>query len=136
VPMSYRRRLVAIVDDDERVCRALKRLIIASNMEATTFLSGRAFLESLHVRPPDCVLLDFHMPDLTGEDVLKALARAGRGLRVIVISGRDDPANRAISFALGAVAYLPKPLDPAVLQAALVDALTGSADNNGFDPAI
>jgi FixJ family two-component response regulator len=134
--MSHARRLIAIVDDDERVCRALKRLVQASNMDATTYLSGQTFLDSLQTCPPDCVLLDFHMPDLTGEDVLKALARVGRKLRVIVISGRDDPPNRTLSLGLGAVAYLPKPLDPAVLQAAIKEALADPPDTDSFDPGI
>jgi FixJ family two-component response regulator len=100
--MSDRRRMIAIVDDDDAVCRALRRLILASNMDATTFSSGQTFLDSLSNTSPDCVLLDLHMPGVTGEDVLKALADAGHDLPVIVVTGRDDPGNRALVLALGA----------------------------------
>jgi FixJ family two-component response regulator len=122
--MSDKRRLIAIVDDDEGVCRALKRLVVALEMDAATFGSGQAFLDSLPMLAADCVLLDLHMPGLTGEDVLRALTKAGSDLPVIVITGQDDPANRDLSMALGANAYLAKPLVPSELRLALDNALS------------
>lgn len=122
--MAGERRLIAIVDDDEGVCKALKRLIIALGMDATTFSSGNSFLDSLPTQRPDCVLLDLHMPGLTGEEVLRALTAAGWDLPVIVITGQDRPADRELSMALGANAYLAKPLGPTDLRVALDKALS------------
>ena len=132
--MPSRRRLIAIVDDDEGVCRALKRLIVALDMDAATFGSGQAFLDSLLKQAPDCVLLDLHMPGLTGDEVLKTLTEAGSDLPVIVITGRDDPANRELLMALGANAYLAKPLVPSDLRAAVDKALSGVRYSGVRDP--
>ena len=117
--------VIAVVDDDVSVCKALRRLLIASGLDTTTFLSGQAFLNSLATRPPDCVVLDFHMPELTGLDVLNALQRAGSRLPVIVITGRHDPGSEALCQAAGAVCYLSKPIGDEVLLGAIADAVRG-----------
>jgi FixJ family two-component response regulator len=120
--MSHERRLVAVVDDDESVCRGLSRQILSMNMDVVVFYSGQTFLDSASARP-DCVVLDLHMPGVSGVDVLRALADEGSNLPVIVITGRDDPASRALSIALGAAAYLTKPLAHAELLRTIDDAI-------------
>jgi FixJ family two-component response regulator len=109
--MSLTRPLIAVVDDDASVCKALGRLIGASNLDVVTFVSGETFLDSMAVRRPDCVVLDLHMPGLSGIDVMTALTGGGWDLPIIIITGRDEPASRIQCLALGALAYLPKPLD-------------------------
>jgi len=117
--------LVVVVDDEASVCRAVKRLILAWGMRPETFSSGQAFLDSLAVSRPDCVLLDLHMPGLSGMDVLKALVGAKEIVPVIVITGRDEPASRALCLSAGARSYLTKPLDQAKLLQAIEEALAG-----------
>jgi FixJ family two-component response regulator len=124
--MSDQPRRIAIVDDDDAICRALKRLIVASGMDATIFRSGQAFLESMSTEQPDCVLLDLHMSGVTGADVLLALAKHNRAIPIIVITGRDDTGNKASVLALGARAYLSKPLDPSELRSAIDEALASA----------
>jgi FixJ family two-component response regulator len=115
--------VIAVVDDDVSICKAFKRLFAASGLDTTTFLSGQAFLKSLADGPPDCVVLDFHMPELTGLDVLHALRRTGSRLPVIVITGRHDLASEAKCKAAGALAYLPKPIGNKVLLEAIGEAV-------------
>ncbi|SDR63374.1 Response regulator receiver domain-containing protein [Rhizobiales bacterium GAS113] len=124
--MSNRRPLIAVVDDDESVCKALRRLIVASDMDAMTFVSGQTFLDSLPDHRPDCVVLDLHLPQMSGMDVLRALANATWQLPVIVITGRDEPASRARCLSAGALAYLAKPLDQASLLQAIGEAVRGA----------
>jgi FixJ family two-component response regulator len=109
--MPEPRHLVTVVDDEESVCKAVRRLIMAWGMRAQTLSSGQALLDSFAAERPDCVLLDLHMPGLSGMDVLRALAGAGESVPVIVITGRDEPASRALCLSAGAVAYMTKPLD-------------------------
>ena len=120
--MANGRPRVAIVDDDTSVRRALARLLAASRFEASTFESGRDFLESLEVCRPDFVVLDLHMPGMNGLDVLAALADAGLALPVIMITGHATPETQARCEAAGAVAYLSKPLDQAAFLKAAGDA--------------
>ena len=115
---------VAIVDDDESVGRAIRRLLRSAGIGADTYLSGDAFLDTLSSMPsyrPDCVILDIQMPGLNGLDVQQRLKSSG--IPVIVITAHDDVAVRSQALASGAFGYLCKPFDDSVLirtvQAAL-----------------
>ncbi len=124
--MAKGRPLIAVVDDDASVCKALGRLILASDLDVATFASGQMLLDSLAWRRPDCIVLDLHMPGLSGMDVLHALANAGWELPVIMITGRDQGTSRTRCLAAGAQAYLPKPLNQAELLQAIGKALGGA----------
>jgi FixJ family two-component response regulator len=117
--MDRGRPLVAIVDDEASVRKALRRLLAASDMECTLFASGRDFLDSLGRRLPDCALLDLRMSGLSGLDVQRELAAAGWKVPVIIITAHDEPARRAQCLSAGAVEYLRKPLDDEVLLLAI-----------------
>jgi len=100
--------LIAVVDDEESVRRALARLIRTGSFDVEIFASGGEFLESLHGRRPDCVVLDVHMPGLTGRDVQRQLRRAQIQMPLIVVTAQDAPALREQCLADGAYAYLAK----------------------------
>src|SRR5262245_12934184 len=109
--MTTLRPRIAIVDDDSNVAIALRRLCVASDLDADTFPSGGAFLSSLAAVRPDCVVLDLHMSGMNGIDVLKQLARTFPTLPVIIITGQDEPAARARCTAEGACAFFAKPVN-------------------------
>jgi FixJ family two-component response regulator len=104
------RPLIAIVDDEESVRRALGRMLAASSFTVEVFASGQEFLDSLRLRRPQCVLLDYQMPGLTGRDVQRRLAQSQIRVPIIVMTAHDQPALREQCLADGAVAYLSKPL--------------------------
>jgi len=110
---------VAIVDDEEPVRKALKRLLRASGLEADTYASGQDFLQASLVRMPDCVVLDLHMPGMSGLQVLQELRSAKKSLPAVVITAYDEPATREQCLAAGAAAYLRKPLDERLLLNAI-----------------
>src|SRR5215208_2410108 len=74
--VSQDRPTVAIVDDEEPVRRALKRLMVSSGITVEAFASGAEFLDSLATRRPDCLVLDLNMPGLSGFDVQARLAQS------------------------------------------------------------
>lgn len=113
-----------MVDDEEPVRTALRRLIRAAGHEVETFPSGADFLTSLGDHEPDCLLLDLHMPDLTGLEVQARLAGSASRIPVVVITGHDQPENRDRVLAAGAAAYLLKPVDEEALFAAIASALS------------
>jgi len=121
--MDRSRLRIAVVDDDESVRKALKRLLRAANLDADTFASGRDFLDSLVVQVPDCIVLDLHMPGMNGLDLQLQLAHSGLQVPVVVITGHDEPLTRAQCLSAGAAAYLRKPLD----DEALLDAIHRAA---------
>ena len=111
--------LVAVVDDEESVRRALGRLISSAGFGVETFCSGADFLDSIHQQRPDCVVLDIRMPHMDGFDVQRALTKANDLIPVVVITGDDSPESRTCAFKWGAKAYLRKPVDEAILLAAI-----------------
>src|SRR5690349_17757451 len=105
---------VAIVDDDAFVCRALQRLLASRDMDAEMFTSGRGFLAALDTVPsfqPDCVILDMHMPDMHGLDVLKQLGCTRPDLPVVALTAQRDARTHRQALASGAIAFFEKPLD-------------------------
>src|SRR3954449_1242663 len=113
---------VAIVDDEEPVRKALKRLLRASGLEADSYASGKEFLDATLLREPDCVLLDLHMPRMTGLQVLRALKATRHALPIIIITAHDAPEAREQCLAAGATAYLRKPLE----EHELLDTITAA----------
>ena len=126
--------LIAVVDDEEAVCRALKRLLTASSFDVVTFPSGKAFLEALPSTRPDCAVLDLHMPGLGGLDILKYLVSAGESVPIIIITGRDELGACAACLAAGASAYFPKPIDHAKLLQAIEKSLLGGRSEQALRP--
>ena len=121
--MAAVRPLLAVVDDEESVRRALARMLSASQFEVDVFASGQAFLDSLRTRLPDCVILDYQMPGLTGRDVQRQLTLAQIPVPIIVVTAHDQPALRERCLADGAVAYLAKPLQRERLVGLVNDAI-------------
>jgi FixJ family two-component response regulator len=121
--MAAVRPLLAVVDDEESVRRALARMLSASQFEVDVFASGQEFLDSLRTRLPDCVILDYQMPGLTGRDVQRQLTLAQIPVPIIVVTAHDQPALRERCLADGAVAYLAKPLQRERLLGLVNDAI-------------
>jgi FixJ family two-component response regulator len=115
--------LIAVVDDEEEVRRALGRLIRSAGLEIETFMSGADFLESLAHRRPAFVVLDLHMPGVNGFEVQSRLNEMPDPIPVIVITGRDTEESRQRALEGGARAYLRKPVDERDLFAALASVM-------------
>ena len=118
-------RLVAVVDDEPSVRKALRRLLASAKFHVLAFASGREFLDSLPAQRPDCLVLDLHMPGMSGIDVQQELIRLGERLPIVVITALDEPESRAKCLASGAKAYLIKPIDDRTLLEAIDSAMRG-----------
>lgn len=116
--------LIAVVDDNASVRRALRRLLRTLDMEADPFATGDELLELLDAMPsyaPDCVILDVQLPGSSGLEIQRRLAR--RALPVIVITAYDELAVREQALSAGAVAFLRKPFSDELLLRTLRAAL-------------
>jgi FixJ family two-component response regulator len=124
--MEKRQALIAVVDDDKSVCRAMKRLVRSLGMNSETFASGKEFVDCLEAMPsfrPDCAILDVQMPGLSGLEVQDWLAHSAQPIPVIFITAHDDVGVRERALALGAVAFLRKPFNDELLIRTLRAAL-------------
>jgi FixJ family two-component response regulator len=110
---------VFVVDDDESVRKALKRLLRAHGYNVVTFESAEDFLLSDAVRTQGCILLDIRLPGMSGLDLYEKLASSGAIHPVIFMTAHDTPQWQERAAKMDAVAYLRKPFD----QQSLVDAI-------------
>jgi two-component system, LuxR family, response regulator FixJ len=115
---------ICIVDDDEVVRDSLRAVLESRSYSVTDFGSGADLLASGAAAQVDCLVLDVHMPEMTGIDVLRELVARGIHTPVILISGRSDAGVVAQAKALGAIALLDKPVG----HAALFDAIRRAID--------
>jgi FixJ family two-component response regulator len=104
------RLLIAVVDDEESIRRALGRLLRSAGHEVRSYASGTEFLGSLSSGCPECLILDVHMPGLTGFEVLARLQTDGVRVPTVVITGFDEPDAEPRAMRLGAVKFLRKPV--------------------------
>jgi FixJ family two-component response regulator len=116
--MSGTTSLVYLVDDDESVRRALRRLLHSAGLQAKTFASATEFLDSGSREENACLIADIRMPGLGGLDLQRELLAKGSTIPVIFITAFDTPETRERARALGATGYFRKPVDDqAILDA-------------------
>jgi FixJ family two-component response regulator len=111
--------LIAVVDDDPSVLKALARLLRAHALNASTFASARQFLASLSEGHPECLIVDLQMPEMTGLELQQELRREGIRIPTVVITAHDESSIRSRCEAAGAAAFLTKPLHDTTLLAAI-----------------
>lgn len=117
--MTLPKPMVAVLDDEPELRKALRRLLTGQGFCVEEFASGQDFLAAVDTRPLDCLLLDLHMAEVSGFDVLEALRSRQIRVPVIVITAHDEPGTELRVRALGALAYLKKPVDRDILLAAI-----------------
>lgn len=115
--------LVAVVDDDPSLRRAVRNLLASAGLRVETFPSAEAFLASSECQSAGCLVLDLSMPDMTGFDLLERLRATGSRLPVIALTAHSDEEVRRRSFSAGANAFLAKPFQADALVAAVVEHL-------------
>jgi FixJ family two-component response regulator len=115
---------IAIVDDDASILKSLSRLLGTCSYRTDTYRSAQAFLDSLALGEPACLIVDMQMPEMTGLELLQHLTRHGIRIPTIVITAHDEAGTRARCEAVGTRAYLLKPVQDETLIAA-IDAATG-----------
>ncbi len=116
---------IAIVEDEASVRLSLRRLCEALGLKAAVYASGREFIDSLALGGdrPDCLLLDAHMPQMTGLEVHQHLVGSGVRVPTLVYTADDGPEVEARYRACGVTGYLHKPIAGDQLLAAIERAI-------------
>jgi FixJ family two-component response regulator len=108
--------LIAVVDDDESVARAIKRLLRSAGVAADTYRTGQDLLDAFESSPdyrPGCMVLDIHTPDAGGLDAIRRLME--KEIPVIFTTAYDELDIEREKLAQGASALLRKPFNDEVL---------------------
>ena len=108
-------KLIAVVDDDELLRCALHRLLKASGLTVASFGSAEDFLSSSRLQEIACLIADMRMPGMSGLDLQSKLRAEGCAIPIIFITAHGDEKMRLQAMRAGAVGFLSKPFDGAML---------------------
>lgn len=120
--------LIAVVEDESSVCKALARLLRSAGLSAETYSSGEEFLQAMPGHAPDCLLLDLQLPGLNGLAVQSQLRESGFKLPVVFITATEGVEAREQALQSGAAAWLRKPVD----DQALLDSIKRALEDKSF----
>src|SRR4051794_30496106 len=104
--------------------------MVSAGFRAQSFASGAEFIESLQTSHPSCVVLDLHMPVMSGFDIQQRLRDGQNHIPVIVITGQDDEESQQRALSAGAIAYLRKPVDDQALLQAIATSISDQPEDN------
>lgn len=127
---------IFVVDDDPAVRDALSVVFSLEGYRVTSFGEGASFLGVAHSTTPACILLDVHMPGLSGLDVLKKLNAQHYPAPVFIISGQADIPIAVDAIRHGALDFIEKPFDASTIVArvgAAIEAWVARAKNGHGD---
>jgi DNA-binding NarL/FixJ family response regulator len=128
-----------IADDHPLFLEALTAALDGAGVEVVGAVeSGSEVLESVAEHGPDAVILDLEMPGMGGIECLKELRRSYPGVRVVIVSGHDDPPSIQEALDAGATCFIGKSVQPSDLAAtvrAVIDAPPG-IHFNATDPPL
>lgn len=99
---------IAVVDDDQSLCRSIGRLLRAAGMRAVTYASAEAFLADQAPPRFDCLVLDIQLGGMSGIDLALWLAAEKATAPIIFVTGYDDADTRARAQRAGCAAYFRK----------------------------
>ena len=112
---TRRTKLVAVVDDDDLLRDALRRLLKASGLGAVSFESAEDLLNSGRLPEIACLIADVRMPGISGLELQAKLKAERCPIPIIFITAHGDAKMRVQAMREGAVEFLTKPFDNAVL---------------------
>lgn len=115
--------VIAVIDDENSVRDALTEVLSVAGYQSYGFPSGPTFFEWFQTNTPDCVLVDVHMPETSGVEVLSGLNDRDYKGPVFVISGQGDIPTAVNCIKLGAFDFLEKPFDMETIISRINEAL-------------
>ncbi len=102
---------ILVVDDEKKIVDIIKAYLEREGYRVTTSYDGRSALQAARSTRPDLIILDLMLPEISGWDICKEL-RKNSGIPIIMLTARDDTAEKIIGLELGADDYITKPFDP------------------------
>jgi FixJ family two-component response regulator len=106
--MSEPAARVAIIDDDESLCRSLRRLLRQAGFHPLIYLSAEEFLDSADRSRFDCLLIDIQLGGMSGIELRRQLLSEGDMTPVICITAYDEPAVRIEALNTGCAGFFLK----------------------------
>ena len=119
--------VISIVEDDAAVRAATETLVKSLGFDVYPFASAQEFLQSQHVAQIACLISDVQMPNMSGIELQTALVERGFQIPTIFVTAFLDPLVKRRAMDAGAVGFLTKPCNGAVLHQLIQDAIRQAA---------
>jgi len=118
--------LILVVDDLKQNLQVIGNLLENQGYDTTFAVSGKQALEQIKISPPDLILLDLMMPEMSGLEVCKILKSDERwqNIPVVFLTANRDPQSLVEAFNTGAADYITKPFQPEEVLARINSQLT------------
>jgi FixJ family two-component response regulator len=120
--------LISIVDDDQSFRDSMRRLVKSLGYAGAVFGSAAEFLGSPKLTATDCLVVDIHMPEMSGVELYRHLVKMRQTIPTILVTAWPDDSVQEQMLREGVDCYLRKPLEEAVLIGCLTSAVARSAD--------
>ena len=114
---------VFIIDDDRGMRQAIHDLVESIGLRAESFATGEEFLGTKHIGRPSCLVLDVRLPQMSGLDFQRRLAKSGLRIPIIFVTAHGDIPMSVKALKSGAVEFLTKPFRDQDLLDAIQQAL-------------
>jgi two-component system response regulator FixJ len=125
------KRIIHIIDDEEAIRRSAGFMLKTSGYAVATYASGVTFLKEIRSLEAGCILLDVRMPEMDGLEVQRTLVERGVTMPVVVLTGHGDVSIAVRAMKAGAVDFIEKPFEKAVLLRAITAAFERLDDLDG-----
>ena len=102
---------ILVVDDEKKIVDIIKAYLEREGYRVSTAYDGRSALQAARSSHPELIILDLMLPEMSGWDVCKEL-RKNSNVPIIMLTARDDTAEKIVGLELGADDYITKPFDP------------------------
>jgi len=117
--MPQTNQLISVVDDDPSMSRMLCRAIKAAGLRVDAFGSAEEFLDSEASQKSVCLILDMHLPGMSGLELQQLLNASSLEVPIIFMSAQGDEATQRRALKAGAIGFLRKPFSIESLLATL-----------------
>jgi len=128
------REKILVIDDDEKITSMLRRSLAFEGYEVAVARNGQEGLRQMLEEDPDLLILDVMMPHMDGWEVCRRVREAGSGVPILMLTAKDEVADKVKGLDLGADDYLVKPFALEELLARVRSLLRRTADKAGAAP--
>lgn len=101
--------LIYYVEDDQAIRYIIEKTIVNAQLEGKGFVDGMSFLESLHKKMPDLILLDIMLPDTSGIELVKKIRKIHAEVPILILSALQSEMDKVAALDAGADDYMVKP---------------------------
>ena len=119
--------MIYIIDDDKSVRRSFELLFNSAGLTCKSYAGAKEFLDEYRQDEGDILILDIHMPDMNGCELLNILKEKEINVPVIVATAYDEQESRKCAKDYGVIDYLLKPIDGDIIIELIMNNINNSS---------